>query len=128
MSIFALAGLAVTAAILALTLQPYQPLFAFFTALAAGLCLLAAAAGPVYELSEGLRTLIEAAGISNEVYGPVLKTVCIAATVRVVGAICKDAGQGALAVKLELAGTVAALITCFPLLQQLIELVNTILQ
>lgn len=117
-----------TAAILALTLKPYQPVFAFLTALAAGLCLLAAAAQSVLQLSGAVTAFAHAAGIADSIYLPVIKAVGIAAMVRIAGAICKDAGQGALAVKLELVGGLAALAVCMPLLEELISLINGILQ
>ena len=121
-------GIAVTAAILSLTLKPYQPIFAFLTALAAGLCLLTAAAQAVWQLSGPVTNLASAAGISDSIYLPVIKVVGIATVIRIAGAICKDAGQDALAVKLELVGGIAALVACFPLIDELVALVNSILQ
>ena len=54
-------------------------------------------------------------------------SVGIAVLVRIVSALCRDAGQGALAVKLELAGTVASIAVCIPLVQQVFALIAAIL-
>lgn len=127
MDVFAWIGIALTAAILALTLQPHQPVFALLTAIAAGMCLLWVAAQTLGQLGGGMRSLADAAGMSSAVYIPVMKAVAIAAAVRVAGAICKDAGQSALAVKLELVGSIAALGACLPLFEQLLSLVGGML-
>lgn len=127
MNVFAWIGIALTAAILALTLKPHQPVFALMTAVAAGLCLIWVGAQTLGRLSGSLKALADAAGMSSTVYIPVIKAVAIAAAVRIAGAICKDAGQGALAVKLELVGSIAALGACLPLFQQLLSLVGDML-
>ena len=128
MEILTWIGIAVTAAILSLTIRPHQPVFAFLTALAAGLCLLAAAGQAAGELLAAAKALVQAAGIPQTVYMPVIKAVGIATAVRIAGAICQDAGQSALAVKLELAGGIAALLVCLPLVEQLLELTGGLLQ
>lgn len=127
MDVFAWIGIALTAAVLALTLRPHQPVFALLTTIAAGLCLLWIGAHALGQLSGGMRALADASGIQSAVYIPVMKAVGIAAAVRVAGAICKDAGQGALAVKLELVGSIAALGACMPLFEQLLSLVRDML-
>lgn len=128
MDLFLWIGLALTAAILTLTIKQYQPVFALLTAIAAGLCLLGVAAQTLGQMAGELKCLADTVGISGEIYFPVLKAVGIAAAVRVSGAICKDAGQGALAVKLELLGSVAALAACLPLFEQLLSLVGSMLE
>ncbi|MDE7036247.1 MAG: stage III sporulation protein AD, partial [Eubacteriales bacterium] len=40
---------------------------------------------------------------------------------------CKDAGQNALAAKLELAGTAAAVAACMPLFRQVLQLAGELL-
>ena len=120
MNIFSWIGLALTAAILSATIKQYQPVFALLTAIGAGICLLWAGAQALAQLAAVLRGFADTAGM--------LKAVGIAAAVRIAGAICKDAGQGALAVKLELLGSIAALTACLPLFTQLLSLVGNMLE
>ena len=127
MNIFSWIGLALTAAVLAAMMKPYQPVFALLTAIAAGFCLLWVGTQTMGQCAGALYDFAGAAGISGEIYLPVLKTIGIAAAVRIAGAICKDAGQGALAVQLELLGSVAAIISCLPLFTQLLSLVGDML-
>ena len=71
-----------------------------------------------------LRTLAEKTGLSGAVFTPLWKVLAIALTVRVGGAFCRDAAQGALASVLETAGAVCALTAAAPLLLAVVELVE----
>lgn len=128
MGIFSLIGVALTAAVLALTIKQASPVFALLTALAAGLCLMWAAIDAASGLVTAFHSLAAASGIASEIYLPVLKAVGIAAAVRIAGAICKDAGQSALAVKLEMVGAVAAIAVCLPLFEQVLNIVTGMLE
>lgn len=127
MGIVSWIGIALVAAILALTLKQQQPVFSLMITIAAGLCLIWIAAQSLSQLLRTFKSLADAARMSSGIYLPVLKAVGIAAAVRVAGAICKDAGQNALCVKLELLGSLAALSACLPLFEQLLSLVADML-
>ena len=89
-----------------------------------GICaaaLLVAAGEP---LAAMLRTLADKTGLSGAVFTPLWKVLAIALTVRVGGAFCRDAAQGALASVLETAGAVCALTAAAPLLLAVVELVE----
>ena len=88
---------------------------------AAAAALLIAAGEPLAAL---LRTLAEKTGLSGAVFTPLWKVLAIALTVRVGGAFCRDAAQGALASVLETAGAVCALTAAAPLLLAVVELVE----
>ena len=103
-----LAGAAVVTALIALLLRRDVPALAFAAALAGGLYLLNGALAPLAELTRAATGLLHAAGQQQAVYVPVAKAVGIAAVVRIAGAVCRDAGQSALAASLELAGAAAA--------------------
>ena len=92
-------------------------------ALLLALCaaLLIAAGEPLAAL---LRTLADKTGLSGAVFTPLWKVLAIALTVRVGGAFCRDAAQGALASVLETAGAVCALTAAAPLLLAVAELVE----
>jgi len=68
--------------------------------------------------------VITAAVASLLRFTPLWKVLAIALTVRVGGAFCRDAAQGALASVLETAGAVCALTAAAPLLLAVVELVE----
>ena len=113
----------ITAAVASL-LRRNEGELALLLALCAAACaaaLLVAAGEP---LAAMLRTLADKTGLSGAVFTPLWKVLAIALTVRVGGAFCRDAAQGALASVLETAGAVCALTAAAPLLLAVVELVE----
>ncbi len=85
MNIFPWIGLALTAAVLTLTIKQYQPVFALFTAMAAGMCILGVTVQIFGDFAGKLKSIADISGISKQIYLPVAKAVGIAAVVRVAG-------------------------------------------
>ena len=54
----------------------------------------------------------------------VCKAVGVAVVVRITAALCRDAGQSALAAKMEIAGAVLTLSVCLPLFEQVLDLIT----
>ena len=52
------------------------------------------------------------------------KAVGVAVVVRITAALCRDAGQSALAAKMEIAGAVLTLSVCLPLFEQVLDLIT----
>lgn len=122
--LLALCGIALAAIVLTLTLKKESPAIAFLLALTAGLVILfrvfSGMGGAVREITQ----VFAQGGMSETLYLPVIKTVGVAVVVRVMGALSRDAGQSALAAKLEIAGSVLAIALCMPLLQQVLSLIE----
>ncbi len=117
-------GLVILALVLTLTLKKDAPSMAFLLSLAAGAVILIHVFTYIGDAASRFHSLLLQAGMDDALYSPVMKSVGVAAVMRIVGALCRDAGQSALAVKLELAGTLLALTFCIPLLEQVLTLVS----
>lgn len=115
-------GLLLLALLCSLVLRRDAPVIAFLLVLAAGLMLLARAAGQAAEAGAQLLALLEQNGVTQTLYLPVLRAMGIAVVVRILASHCRDAGQSALAVQTEIAGAVLALAQCLPLAEQVLEL------
>lgn len=119
---FRAAALCVTAAVLALVIrqgsQTMGLLLTLCVAVAVLLFLLRSAAG----LAAFFQELGEQSGLSPALLGPLYKTVGIALVIRTGSALCKDAGESALAATLETAGSVCALLTALPLLREVLRM------
>ena len=114
-------GLALLTLVLSLVLKKDAPAIAFLLTLTAGVLILLQA----FQTIGGTAQRFSAAqgGITGSLYLPVCKALGVAVVVRVMSALCKDAGQSALAAKLEIAGAMLALSLCLPLLEQVLGLV-----
>lgn len=125
--IFKLAILAVCGALFAAFLKPLSPVFAIFTSLACGLLLIYAVLDPVKQIFDALSGFLTAVGVSRNLYVPVIKAVGIAVLVHITAQVCRDAGESALGSKLELAGVIAAIAVCIPLMREVFTLLESML-
>ncbi|MDO5142228.1 MAG: SpoIIIAC/SpoIIIAD family protein [Eubacteriales bacterium] len=120
--LIAACGLVLLTLVLGLVLQKDAPAIAFLLSLAAGVLLLLRTLRMAGGAMQRLTGLLAQGGLAGSLYLPVCKAVGVAVVVRVMSALCKDAGQSALAAKLEIAGAVLALSLCLPLLEQVLGL------
>ena len=119
MEIVALSGIAILAAILAVMLKKYNPEYSILISLGAGALLLWMILSKISPAISQIRELISAAGISGE-YGVILlKTLGVCFLTQLSADSCLDAGEGALAAKVELAGKLFIVILALPLFQQI---------
>ena len=119
-----LAGVVLLALVLSLTIRKDAPAIAFLLTLAAGILLLLRVGGMAGETAARFAALLSEAGLAEETYLPVVRATGVAAVVRVLAALCRDAGQSALAAKVEISGAALALGLCLPLLEQALALVT----
>ena len=119
-----LIALCLLTAVLTLLLKRESAELSFLLTLSAvllGIFLLLAAFDEASALCE---ELLELTRLSPTLFVPLVKVMAVAVTVRLTAALCKDAGQGALASLTEVAGTVCALWCALPLLQAVVELLE----
>lgn len=119
-----LVALCLLTAVLTLLLRRESAELSFLLTLSAvllGVFLLLAA---VDEASALCGKLLELTRLSPTLFVPLVKVMAVALAVRLTAALCKDAGQGALAALTEIAGTVCALWCALPLLRAVVELLE----
>ena len=115
------------ALVLALVVGKREKDFGLLLTLAACCALAAAAAeylGPVVDF---FRELEDTAGLSPELLGQLLKALGIGLVVELAGAVCADAGNGALAKQLQILGNAAIAYLSLPILSGLLILIREIL-
>lgn len=121
-TVFRITALCLTAALLAVVVKRGSGELAMLVSLAAVTAVLLGLAKEMGELVAFLRELGQRSGLPEELFRPLYKTLGIALVVRAGGALCRDAGESALAAALEMAGAVCALLVALPLLQAVLEL------
>ncbi len=107
-----------------LLLKKYAPELSLLLSLGAGLCAALLCSRIAGELKQTLQTLVSAASLESAAVMPVLKCVGIALVTELAGALCKDAGESALASFVELCGSLCALYTTLPLLRSLLSVID----
>ena len=122
MNIFSIAGLAVVAAVVCLLLRQYRPEYAMVVSLGCGALLFAAILDtltPVFAVMDGL---MQKTSMDPAYVGAIAKTLGICYVTQLASDACRDAGQTAIASKVELAGKVFVLLIALPMFEQLVEI------
>jgi stage III sporulation protein AD len=81
----------------------------------------------VSPIADTVNTIFERAGASEEYINILFKALGICYITQFASDICKDSGEGALAVQVEIAGKVTLLLLALPLFEALTELVSVLL-
>ncbi|HCA54519.1 MAG: stage III sporulation protein AD [Clostridia bacterium] len=122
MSIFGIAALAMAAAFCAVALKKYSPEISIVIAIAAGAILLVSILSRTMPVVRSLQQLTDSIGLDPQ-YGVVLmKTIGICFLCQFTSDACKDAGQNALAAKVELAAKIAVLLLALPLMENILQM------
>ncbi|MCD7945554.1 MAG: stage III sporulation AC/AD family protein [Clostridiales bacterium] len=125
--ILQLGAIAVAGTFCALTLRRQTPELALVLALVTGGLLLWRSREALESVLSLFEELADLVGLSQEMLTPLIKTVGIALLVRIASQLCRDGGMGTVAVFLELAGSLTALVTVTPLLRAVLDLVGELL-
>ncbi len=119
MNIIAVAGFAILAAVFAVMLKRYHQEYAVVLSIAAGIIILFEVFANISPAVKQIDTLLSAAGLSSEYTSILFKTLGICFLAQFAADSCRDAGEGALASKVELAGRIAVVILSLPLFEKI---------
>ena len=128
MDLIAVAGIGLIASAAAVLLRQYKPEYAMVVSLAAaGLIfgLLVADLIPAFSMMRGL---MDRVGLSGEYVRILIKCLGICFLCDLAGQICREAGQGAISAKIDLAGKTAVLLLTLPMFEQLLEIALSLIE
>ena len=110
----------------ALLLKRDNPLGGFFAALAFCAAALVALLPAVHEIVAAGRALLAQAGLDAALFSPLLRVLGISVCTRLCAELCRDAGQGVVAAKVELCGAAASVLCALPLARRVLELIGAL--
>lgn len=117
------AAVALIGSLFCLALRRYVPELALLLGVVTGASVLLVLVEAWGQVQIGMDMLLSYTGLDESLTTPVLKVTVIAVLTRLASQICRDAGEGTVAVCCELASTVGALAAAMPLLEQMMELI-----
>ncbi len=127
MDILQVSGIALTGAVLAVVLKYKKPPLAMLLSIFVGVTIFLLVLGKIGSIIDILRQISYRAEISSFYLGLLLKIIGIAYIADFIAQVCRDADQGAIAVKVELAAKVMVLMLAVPIvvavLQALLRLI-----
>jgi stage III sporulation protein AD len=114
-------GIALVATFLALIIKEQKPNFAFLLIVFVGCAIFLFLVDQIYAIIQMLQRIATNANVNLIYVETILKIIGIAYIAEFAAQITKDAGQGAVASKIELAGKILILAMAIPILTVMIE-------
>ncbi|MDT8862520.1 stage III sporulation protein AD [Alkalihalobacillus sp. MEB130] len=127
MDIIQIVGLGLIATFLALVVKEQKPLFAFMLTVFVGILIFLFLIDEIVKIISMLEGIAEQANMNMMYLQTILKIIGIAYIAEFGAQIAKDAGQAAIASKIELAGKILILVMAIPILTAVIEMVLSLL-
>ena len=123
MNISGIIALGLTGTVFSVLLKKENPQMAMLTAAATGILIFLMLCSPLGELLSLLQETAEEAGVGEGYFRIVLKVIGIAYLTQFGAQLCADAGETAVAAKIELAGKILMMTAAAPVLTGLLETV-----
>lgn len=124
MDVLKLVVLAVAAAVLSMTLKHQRPELAMLLSLATAVMLVLLCIGSLTGIVDFVKETASSYGIAPDYIAVAIKVTGIALLTELGVQLCKDAGESAIASKLELGGKAVMLTIALPIFSQVLELVK----
>lgn len=126
--VFAVIGVGIVAAAIAVVLRQTKPEYAMLVSLAAGIFIIYKLFGDLVPVVAQIETILSSARVSHEYAGILFKSLGICLLTQIACDVCKDAGENAIASKIEMAGRICILAVSLPLFAQVLSIVYSLIQ
>ncbi len=126
MNLVQMIGIALTATALSLLLRQQRPELAFAIPVLAAIGIFLCVLPALESVFAMFFSMAEQAGIESKYLAIVIKIIGVAYLCQFAAELCRDAGEGSIASKIELGGKVMILTLSMPIMEHLLDLVGTI--
>ena len=120
-------GIGIIALVIVVILKQYKPEYAIYVSIIAGILILFMAVEKLSGIINLLQAISDKTYINKEVLGIILKITGIAIITEFAVSICADAGEKAIATKIEMGSKVIIIAMSIPIISSLLELIIEIL-
>ena len=127
MNLIGLIVVAMLAATLSVMIKKYNPEYSIFISIIAGIFILSVMLYEVATSVQKIKDLIATSEVSYEHAKILFKALGICFLVQFASYACNDAGESALAAKIELAGKILIIGLALPLFEEVIKIVSKLL-
>ena len=128
MDITAVVGFGVIAALLCVIVRQYKPEMALGVSTAAGLIIMGASAAALAPSVSAISQLMNSAGLDEGYAQILIKALAVCLITQLAADCCRDAGECAIASRIELAGKAAVIAVSLPVFTSLAALVTGLLE
>lgn len=127
MDILQIAAIAIGGVIMAAIVKNFKPEFALYVVLATVIIIFLMALDKLTAVFQFLETVYGQMSYGKEFFPIIIKVLVVAYLADFTSQLCKDAGEGAIGSKVELAGKIIIFYLSMPILFSILELINSIL-
>lgn len=120
--------LCIVAALLALSLRGQRPEFAMLLSLGCGLFVLFYFLGQVKDIYSGITDILSGLPVQSDTTAVILKALGLCIVAELGSQCCRDAGEAAIAAKVELAAKAALVLMSMPVFASLIQIAEELLR
>ncbi|MDE6724449.1 MAG: stage III sporulation protein AC/AD protein family [Ruminiclostridium sp.] len=124
MNIIIIVSFGIISAVLSLVLKQYKPEYSMFISLASGILIFVSVIAAIEPIIGYISELTENAGLSGIYAEILLKSLAVCYLTQLACDCCKDAGETAIAGKLQIAGKIAVLLIALPIFKSITEIVT----
>lgn len=124
MDILQIVAVACVAGILSLTLKPYRPELSVLVGVAAGMLIFLSVVDSLAGIFSAFGEIMQKSGINIKYFQLVIKIIGIAYITQLAGALLKDCGESALALKAEFAGKIAIMLMAMPIISGFLDIIT----
>lgn len=127
MEIFQIVGFALIATFISVILKKYKPEISLQIAVITGVIIFALMVSKLSLVIELLYDITTKINIELVYLTTIIKIIAIAYIAEFAGEVCRDAGEGTIALKIEFAGKILIIVLAIPIIYALLDLVIKIM-
>ena len=127
-NLFALVGLGIVAAIIAVVLKQHRPEFAMMLSVGAGVLILGGVLVGMLPVINQIRQIFSTTAVPQQYIQILFQALGLCFVTQIACDACKDAGESAIGAKIELAGKISVLVISLPLFTQVLDIVRMLLR
>ncbi len=127
MDIIQIVGVGIIGAVLAIVLGQYKKEYSMLLSVCSGLLILFLIIQHIEPIIDTMSAMLHTANMSGGYVDILFKSIGICFLTQMAVDVCKDAGNSAIATKIEMSGRVAILIIALPLFTSLLDLVASLI-
>lgn len=127
MNIFEIIAIGVIGALLSVTLKSYRPEYGLMTGIVTGILIILLTTKNFITVINEIGQIVNKTGINTEYFKITLKVIGISYITQFAAEVCKDAGENAIAAKVDAAGKICVMLLTVPVISGFLNMIINML-
>lgn len=127
MNIFGIIAIGIIGAVLSITIKSYRPEYGIITGIATGIIIMLMITENMFSVAEELQKIVNKTGLDTEYFKITLKVIGISYITQFGAELCRDAGENAIASKVDAAGKICVMLLTIPVISGFLNMIISML-